>query len=65
MSHSLFKNAAEIADQFQLPASMRREAATKSYEQHMQTGLYRKALKIAEKYGLPEDMVAAAKKKLS
>jgi dsDNA-specific endonuclease/ATPase MutS2 len=31
----------------------------------MQTGLYRKALKIAEKYGLPEDMVAAAKKKLS
>jgi len=44
---------------------MMREAATKSFEQHMQTGLYRKALKIAEKYGLPEDLVAAAKKKLS
>ena len=41
------------------------QAAMKSYEQHMQAGLYRKALKIAQKYKLPEEMVQAAEKKIS
>jgi hypothetical protein len=31
----------------------------------MQAGLYRKALKIAQKYDLPEEMVAEAEKKIS
>jgi len=30
-----------------------------------QAGLYRKALKIAQKYNLPPEMVAAAEKKIS
>ena len=44
---------------------MMQQAAMKSYEQHMQAGLYRKALKIAQKYKLPEEMVLAAEKKIS
>jgi hypothetical protein len=43
---------------------MKMEAATKSFEQHMDAGLYRKALKIAQKYKLPEEMVRAAEKKI-
>ena len=65
MDYGLFKNAAEVADQFELPVEMRQQAATKSYEQHMQSGLYRKALKIAQKYKLPEELVEAAEKKIS
>jgi hypothetical protein len=37
----------------------------KAYDLHMQAGLYRKALKIAQKYKLPEKMVQAAEKKIS
>ena len=49
MSFGLVKNAAEIAEDFELPLEMKQEAAMKSFEQHMQAGLYRKALKIAVK----------------
>jgi hypothetical protein len=31
----------------------------------MQAGLYRKALKIAQKYKLPEELAQAAEKKIS
>jgi hypothetical protein len=65
MSVGLVKNAAEIAEEFELPEDMRLQAAMKSYEQHMQAGLYRNALKIAQKYKLPEKMVQAAEKKIS
>ena len=65
MSMGMVKNAAEIADDFDLPRPMKQEAAKKSFEQHMQAGLYRKALKIAQKYDLPEEMVAEAEKKIS
>jgi hypothetical protein len=59
------KNAAEIADEFKLPEKMRVAAATKSFEQYMQSGLYRKALNIARKFNLPEEMVKEAEKKIS
>jgi hypothetical protein len=65
MSFGLVKNAAQIADDFELSQELRQEAATKSYEQHMQAGLYRKALKIAQKYDLPDELKAAAEKKIS
>jgi catechol-2,3-dioxygenase len=65
MSFGLVKNAAEIAEEFELPQEMKLQAAMKSYEQHMQAGLYHMALKIAQKYKLPEEMVQAAEKKIS
>jgi len=37
----------------------------KSFEQHMNAGLYRKALKIALKYKLPPEIVQEAEKKIS
>jgi hypothetical protein len=65
MSFGLIKNAAEIADDFDLPEEMRTKAATKAFEQYMESGLYRKAFQIANKYHLPEEMISAAEKKLS
>ena len=65
MSFNMPKNAAEIAEEFDLPERMKFEAATRSFRQFMDAGLYRKALQVATKYKLPEDMVMEAEKKIS
>ena len=44
---------------------MKAAAATNSFEQYMQAGLYRKALNTARKCNLPEDMTKEAEKKIS
>jgi hypothetical protein len=59
------KNAAEIAQEFGLPEEMLLLAAKKAFEQYMQAGLYRKALRTAVKYNLPEEMKSEAMKKVS
>ena len=41
------------------------QAAKTSFEQYMQAGLYRKALRTAVKYNLPEEMKSEAMKKVS